>query len=73
MFRLLIPAIIVVSWAAPSAAQDLNLSQDLVRLGVASANIEPNRPDLDARPLFQAAIDYVRQRVPHRIARHWSN
>lgn len=67
MLRFLIPAIVFVSWAVPSAAQDLNLSQDLVRLGVAAANIEPDRSDLDARPLFQAAIDYVRQRRITRV------
>jgi hypothetical protein len=40
-------------------AQVVNMSHDLVRLGIASQNITPNTPSLDARPLFQAAIQYV--------------
>ena len=38
----------------------LNLSRDLVRLGIASQNLSPDDPNLDARPLFQAALQYVR-------------
>lgn len=37
----------------------LNLSRDLVRLGIASQNLIPDDPTLDARPLFQAALGYV--------------
>jgi len=37
----------------------LNLSRDLVRLGIASRNMAPEDPNLDARPLFQAALVYV--------------
>jgi hypothetical protein len=37
----------------------LNLSHDLVRLGIASQNLVPGDPTLDARPLFQAALEYV--------------
>lgn len=37
----------------------INLSRDLVRLGIASQNLTPNDPSLDARPLFQAAVEYV--------------
>ena len=39
----------------------LNLSRDLVRLGIASQNLTPGDPSLDARPLFQAALLYVEQ------------
>ncbi len=41
------------------AAQVLNMSHDLVPLGIASQNLTPNNPALDARPLFQAALQYV--------------
>lgn len=37
----------------------LNLSHDLVPLGIASQNLVPGDPTLDARPLFQAALEYV--------------
>jgi len=49
----------------PSAAfaqTVLNLSQDLVRLGIASANMAPDTPSLDSRPLFAAALQYARSR-----------
>jgi hypothetical protein len=39
----------------------LNLSRDLVRLGIASENLVPDHPNLDVRPLFQAALKYVGQ------------
>ena len=37
----------------------LNLSRDLVRLGITSQNLIPDNPNLDARPLFQAALQYA--------------
>jgi hypothetical protein len=37
----------------------LNLSHDLVPLGIAGQNLIPNTPSLDAGPLFQAAVQYV--------------
>ena len=37
----------------------LNLSRDLVSLGIASQNLIPDDPNLDARPLFEAALQYV--------------
>jgi hypothetical protein len=37
----------------------LNLSHDLVPLGIASQNLAPDQPALDARPLFQAALQYI--------------
>jgi uncharacterized protein (TIGR03437 family) len=41
------------------AGQILNMSHDLVTKGIASRNLTPNTPSLDARPLFQAALAYV--------------
>ena len=45
--------------AANIAAQVLNMSHDLLPLGIATQNLTPNNPSLDARPLFQAALQYV--------------
>jgi len=42
-----------------ASAVTLNLSRDLVRLGIAAQNLTPNNPSLDAGPLFQAAIQYI--------------
>lgn len=40
-------------------AVTLNMSRDLVSLGIASQNLLPNQPGVDARPLFQAAVQYA--------------
>ena len=46
--------------ALPVCAQTtLNLSRDLVSLGIASQNMVPNTPGLDSQPLFTAALQYV--------------
>jgi hypothetical protein len=45
----------------------INLSHDLVRLGIASSNLRPDSPTTDARPLFQAALGYVKNHQVHRI------
>ncbi len=37
----------------------INVSEDLVRLGIAARNAVPGNPNADARPLFQAAIQYA--------------
>jgi uncharacterized protein (TIGR03437 family) len=37
----------------------LNLSHDLVADGIAGQNMVPNSPSLDARPLFQAGVNYA--------------
>jgi hypothetical protein len=42
-----------------AAAQVINMSHDLVTLGIASQNLTPNDPSLDSRPLIQAAINYA--------------
>lgn len=44
------------SWAQTTT---VNLSHDLVNLGIASANMTPGQPALDSRPLLQAAIKYA--------------
>jgi hypothetical protein len=44
-----------------SSHSTLNLSHDLVRLGIAAQNLTPDDSSLDARPLFQAALHYVEQ------------
>jgi hypothetical protein len=46
---------------------NLNLSRDLVKLGIASKNLAPNDPSLDARPLFQAALQYVKNAQMQRL------
>ena len=46
---------------------NLNLSRDLVKLGIASKNLAPNDPSLDARPLFQAALQYVKNAQTQRL------
>ena len=66
MRRLLCVIVVGLLLGGSASAQELNLSQDLLRLGV-SANMEPNRPDLDSRPLFQAAVDYVRRQSITRV------
>lgn len=42
-----------------TASTSLNLSRDLVRLGIAAQNLPANDPTFDARPVFQAAVNYV--------------
>ena len=51
--------VFVLCWTKPATAQVLNMSHDLTMLGIATQNMTPNTPSLDARPLFQAAIHYV--------------
>ena len=54
--------------AAPAAQSDIiNLSHDLVRLGIAASNLPPDSPNTDARPLFQAALQYAASHPIHRI------
>jgi len=44
---------------AAHGQSSINLSRDLVNLGIAAQNMTPNQPNLDARPLFQAALQYA--------------
>lgn len=47
----------------------INVSHDLVTLGIASENLVPNNRNLDSRPLFQAALDYaLLNRIPKVVA-----
>ncbi len=50
---------LAISSSASAAAPSINLSHDLVSLGIAKRNLTPNDPSLDARPLFQAALAYA--------------
>ncbi|MBI3493165.1 MAG: right-handed parallel beta-helix repeat-containing protein [Acidobacteria bacterium] len=43
----------------PTPTNSLNMSRDLVRLGIAAQNLPPNDPSFDARPVFQTAVRYV--------------
>jgi hypothetical protein len=66
--RFLICVMAVCLLSGPVCADDdhvqdgttINLSHDLVRLGIASNNLRPDSPAIDARPLFQAALAYAR-------------
>jgi hypothetical protein len=49
------------------ATSTLNLSRDLVQLGIASRNLPPDDPSVDARPLFEAAVQYVRTHPVERL------
>jgi uncharacterized protein (TIGR03437 family) len=62
MFRMLIPAALLVCWLcgrASASGQVLNLSTDLVPDGIASSNMLPNMPTQDAGPLFEAGVTYA--------------
>ena len=73
MRRLALAPVIIVAllWSGsasqPGHAQtvSLNLSRDLVRLGIAPQNLPPDDPTFDARPLFQAGVQYAQNnRIP---------
>jgi hypothetical protein len=61
---------VVLAWlvaaSAATAQMTLNLSEDLVRLGIASGNMVPNDPTVDAGPLFFPAVLYAKN---HKIGR----
>ena len=44
----------------PLPPTTLNLSRDLVALGIAATNMVPNQPALDAGPLFVAGVNYAK-------------
>ncbi len=52
---------------ATTQSDAINLSRDLVRLGIAANNLPPNSPTTDARPLFQAALQYAESHPIKRI------
>ena len=45
----------------------LNMSEDLVRLGIASSNMVPNQPSLDAGRLFFRAVSYAQVKKIDRV------
>lgn len=55
--------------SAPAPAQEgvINLSHDLVRLGIAATNAQADSPTIDSRPLFQAALTYAQSHPVNRI------
>src|SRR5579864_4671944 len=73
LIRFLILALTAVVLSASAQADDaartgaINLSRDLVRLGIAASNLRPDNPSLDARPLFQAALVYAKSHAVHAI------
>jgi hypothetical protein len=61
--------VILVAFVSPTAARaqtTLNLSHDLVTLGIAATNMVPDQPALDAGPLLSAGVAYA---MSHGIAR----
>lgn len=59
-FYLILVAYALCLISAKAQASTINLSHDLVRLGIASQNLAPDNSSLDARPLFQATLQYVK-------------
>jgi hypothetical protein len=51
----------------PDRADTVNLSHDLVRLGIAAQNLPPDSPTTDARPLVQAALQYAQSHHVRRL------
>src|SRR5262245_61086655 len=54
-------ALLLILFTQSGQAQTttLNLSQDLVRLGIAPTNMAPNQPALDAGPLLHKGVGYA--------------
>jgi hypothetical protein len=50
----------ITATLTPTDTSVINLSRDLVRLGIDTKNLIPNNPQLDARPLFQAGVQYAK-------------
>ena len=58
---------LAVVGSATAQPGTLNLSHDLVPLGIAAQNVVPNSPSLDARPLFYAGMWYAQSHGLTRI------
>jgi hypothetical protein len=62
-FRQLLPLLLLPlglqTALAQTAAPTLNLSTDLVRLGIAANNMSPNQPALDSGPLLESGVKYA--------------
>ena len=67
---LLVVFIALLGFTPRAAATTLNLSQDLVALGIAATNMVPNQPSLDAGPLLSSGVAYA---VAHGIGRVIAN
>jgi Right handed beta helix region len=66
--RALVFAVLVLARPALASAQPVvNISRDLVSLGIASQNAAPNVPTLDTRPLLDAAVAYAQSHHVPRI------
>lgn len=61
-----VAAALLVAGASGQTAAPLNLSADLVRLGIAAGNMVPNQSTLDSGPLLENAMRYA---VRNQIAR----
>lgn len=61
LILLAMPLLSVPAHAGAPTADGItvNLSRDLVRLGIATQNLPANDPSFDARPIFEAALQYV--------------
>jgi hypothetical protein len=60
MMRIIVYLAFVFGIQSVAFAQTtLNMSRDLVRLGIGSANMTPNQPSLDSGPLFNNAVQYA--------------
>ena len=72
MKRALVVTVAVLCLEPRAQAQfdELNLSTDLVRLGIASHNMVPDRRELDSGPAFNAALDYVKRHGVRRVTLH---
>jgi len=58
--RAFLSVILLTAAASPALAQTtINLSHDLVQLGIANQRMVPNMSALDSQPLFVAALQYV--------------
>jgi Right handed beta helix region len=56
----LLPLAVLLACAAHAGTPAINLSHDLVALGIANENLIPDSPNLDARPLIQSALAFAR-------------
>ena len=63
----LIVAVLYLGPTAQAQSIELNLSTDLIRLGIASQNMLPDQRELDSGPLFNAALNYIRSRRVQRV------
>ena len=61
LLRRIVPGLALLSSIAATALAQatLNMSEDLVRLGIASSNMLPNQPSQDSGPLFFRAVSYA--------------